>query len=170
LALSLASLGAQAVIAPDYSYFTLKSFHIHNCDANCHQENLLPLAGAVGYSEMADWIAGAVDGFAMLEEFEVFDCEQLVLVFVVDLVSEHYLGHFLLVVDLVVVALFGNFKLLSVSSERCVAAGPGYWFFQEYKPFVVAGSSFESEHWSRKVYASNSGLFDWRRKCWQDIS
>ena len=57
----------------------------------------------------------------MLEEFEVFDCEQLVLVFVVDLVFEHYLGHFLLVIDLVVVALFGSFELLFVDSERYVA-------------------------------------------------
>lgn len=52
----------------------------------------------------------------------VFDCGQLVLVFVVDLVFEHYLGHFLLVLDLVVVALFGSFELLFVSSERYVAA------------------------------------------------
>lgn len=126
LALSLASLGAQVVIAPDYWYSTLKSFHIHNCDANCHQENLLALAGAIGYAGVADSYFGVVDGLAMLEEFELFGCEQLVLVSVVDLVSEHYLAHFLLVVDLVVVALFGSFMLLSVGSERCVAVGPGY--------------------------------------------
>ena len=63
----------------------------------------------------------------MQEESEVFDYEQLVLAFVVDLVFEHYLGHFLLVIDLVVVALFGSFELLFVNSERYVAViGPEY--------------------------------------------
>jgi len=51
----------------------------------------------------------------------VFDCGQLVLVFVVGLVFGHCLGRFLLVVDLVVVALFGSFELLFVSSEHYVA-------------------------------------------------